>query len=158
MKRGLKKYSQKEANEIYEYPECSVPDKYSYVLKTVMLACFYTPFVPLAALVALVGLAVYYLAVKLLFRYCYALPTTHSNEINIGSMRLSYLAPLALNAGQMFIYYYMELRLGQTIDTSTSIISYLSFAFSILFVFVPWNDVNLRFFPLDSAPSQAFYS
>lgn len=75
----MRKYSQKEANEIFKYPECIVPDKYSYVIKTVMLACFYTPFVPLAALVALVGLAVYYLAVKLLFRYCYALPNTHSN-------------------------------------------------------------------------------
>ena len=135
-----------------------MPDKYSYVIKTVMLACFYTPFVPVAALAALVGIAAYYLAVKLLFRYCYALPNTHSNEINIGSMRLSYLAPLALNAGQMFIYYYIQMRLGQTIPTSTSVITFISFALAVLFVFVPWNDLNVRFFPLNSAPSQASYS
>lgn len=123
-----------------------------------MLACFYTPFVPIVALIALVGIAGYYLAVKLLFRYCYALPTTHSNEINIGSMRLSYLAPLALNAGQMFIYYYIQMRLGQAIDITTSIISYISLAFAILFVFMPWNDVNVRFFPLNNIPPQVSYS
>lgn len=41
---------------------------------------------------------------------------------------------------------------------ATSIISYISFALSVLFVFIPWNDLNVRFFPLNNTPPQASYS
>jgi len=87
-------------------PECEIPFKYAYIIKTLWLTCFYCSFTPIVAVISAVGLIFYYFIVKFLFRYRYKLPPIHSNEINRSAFRLSYLAPFALNVGQFIIYYY----------------------------------------------------
>lgn len=133
---------------MYEYTDCSVPDKYSYVIKTVLLTFFYTPFVPVVALISFFGFILYYVSVKLLFRYCYKLPNNHSNQINIGANRILTICPLILNIGQLFIFYYRLQSLHQAVDINYEVICYVSLGISILFIFLPWEDINDKLFPL----------
>lgn len=79
LKKNFMVYSQKEANKIYEYPSCDIPYKYAYVIKTLLLTFFYTPFVPVVSLISICGLVLYYYVIKFLFRHCYKLPNFHSS-------------------------------------------------------------------------------
>jgi len=59
--------------------DSQIPFKYAYVIKTLWLTFFYSPFVPVVSIISLFGLGFYYFAVKFLFRYSYKIPSIHSN-------------------------------------------------------------------------------
>lgn len=57
---GCCKYTQAEANKLYELGEIDFPVKYAYVIRTVWLTCFYGPFVPVIVPISIFGLIFFY--------------------------------------------------------------------------------------------------
>jgi hypothetical protein len=84
-------------------PACEIPFKYAYVMKNVLLTCFYLPIVPLVSFISLIGLFVYYWVMKGLFRSCYSIPGRYSSEINSVILYLSSFTPLVILLGQLVI-------------------------------------------------------
>jgi hypothetical protein len=80
--------------------DSKIPFKYAYIVKTVWLTCFYTPFVPMVSFISLAGLIFYYIVMKLSFRFCYKIAEVRSNYNNLRGLRLIYFAPFMLNLGQ----------------------------------------------------------
>jgi hypothetical protein len=81
--------------------DSNIPFKYAYIVKTIWLTCFYTPFVPMVSVISLAGLIIYYIVMKLSFRYCYKITEVRSNETNLRGLRLSYFVPFMINIGQL---------------------------------------------------------
>lgn len=79
MNQGFYLCSQKRSNEIHELNDCDIPEKYAFLIKTLWLSCFYTPFVPLVGLISFVGLVFFYMAVKISFRHFYKITSVRSN-------------------------------------------------------------------------------
>ena len=59
-KIGHFKFSQAEANKLYQRPIPDMPYKYGYILKTLWLTAFYSSFVPLSSVYSLIGLILNY--------------------------------------------------------------------------------------------------
>lgn len=57
---GCCKYTQAEANKLYELGEIDFPVKYAYVIRTLWLTCFYGPFVPVVVPISILGLIFFY--------------------------------------------------------------------------------------------------
>ena len=47
--------TQKELNDLYEYPDMDIASKYSYLYKTILMTMFYLPKFPLGVLISLLG-------------------------------------------------------------------------------------------------------
>lgn len=60
IEHGTFKYTQYEANLIYEGPPAEIPYKYAYVFKTIWLTALYTPLVPIVVPISVAGLAINY--------------------------------------------------------------------------------------------------
>lgn len=60
VRKGCCKYTQAEANKLFEMGEVDFPVKYSYVIRTLWLTCFYAPFVPIVVPIAIGGLIFFY--------------------------------------------------------------------------------------------------
>ena len=66
--------TQKELNELYEYPDMDIASKYSYISKTLLMTMFYLPIFPLGVLISLIGLIVAYFLEKFNFAHGYKRP------------------------------------------------------------------------------------
>ena len=66
--------TQKELNDLYELPDMEISYKYSYIMKTVLMALFYAPIFPVGVLISFVGLIVGYLLELFNFTHLYKKP------------------------------------------------------------------------------------
>ena len=66
--------TQKELNELYEYPDMDISVKYSYISKTLFITMFYLPIFPLGALISLLGFILAYFLEKYNFTHKYKRP------------------------------------------------------------------------------------
>ena len=66
--------TQKELNELYEYPDMDIACKYSYISKTLFMTTFYLPIFPLGVLISLIGLLLAYFLEKYNFTHKYKRP------------------------------------------------------------------------------------
>jgi hypothetical protein len=67
---------------IYEGPPAEIPYKYAFVFKTIWLAAFYAPLVPIVVPISILGLGLNYAIEKLLFSKIYAAPNMMSSMVN----------------------------------------------------------------------------
>ena len=73
--------SQKELNELYEYPSMNVSAKYSYIAKTILMAFFYIPIFPLGVPISLLGFLLGYWLEKYNFSNMYKIPEMLNRQI-----------------------------------------------------------------------------
>ena len=66
--------TQKELNDLYEYPDMDISYKYSYISKTMFMTMFYLPIFPLGVLISLLGFILAYFLEKLNFTHGYKRP------------------------------------------------------------------------------------
>ena len=66
--------TQKELNELYEYPDMDISSKYSYISKTLFMTMFYLPIFPLGVLISLIGFVLVYFLEKFNFTHHYKRP------------------------------------------------------------------------------------
>ena len=66
--------TQKELNELYEYPDMSISSKYSYISKTLFMTMFYLPIFPLGVLISIIGFILVYFLEKYNFTHHYKRP------------------------------------------------------------------------------------
>ena len=63
--------TQKELNDLYEYPDMDISSKYSYISKTLFITMFYLPIFPFGALISLIGFILAYFLEKYNFTHKY---------------------------------------------------------------------------------------
>lgn len=105
---GCCKYTQFEANKLYELSEVDFPVKYAYVIRTLWLTCFYAPFAPLIVPISVLGLIFFYFTETELFRSSYRAPNMLSISITRTAMRLLDFTGVVLTAGQLLIVVYIK--------------------------------------------------
>ena len=66
--------TQKELNDLYEYPDMDIASKYSYIYKTILMTMFYLPKFPLGVPISLSGLVLAYFLEKFNFTHSYKRP------------------------------------------------------------------------------------
>ena len=74
--------TQEEANILFEGPQSNLSLKYSSLIKTVLLTCFYAPAMPLSIAIAIFGLILTYWVDKYLLLRRTALPTSLGDELS----------------------------------------------------------------------------
>lgn len=159
MNKGMIFCSQKGCNQIYELNDCDIPEKYAYLIKLYWLTCFYAPFVPIVSFISLIGLVLFYSAMKISFRHFYKITSVRSNEANLRALRLSYFGPFMLNLGLLVIQIYYE-RYGSgelfTPDRSSKIIIVFSLILSGLYGLLPWYHMNEALKPLKNMSNACY--
>lgn len=83
LRRNIREYTQKEANEIYENPSIELAYKYAYLGKTELITVFYLPLVPFACGISLCGLVLMYVIEKRLTVSMYKRPENINGEITM---------------------------------------------------------------------------
>ena len=149
-------YTQRDCNQLYELPDSQIPFKYAYIVRTLWLTFFFSPFVPIVALFSLLGILSYYFVCKVLFRYSYKIPNIRSNQINTSALWLTYSAPLILNLGQFLIFLFINSRVDVKLGFSVAVIVYLSLALSILWTLIPWYEINSRLFKFEQSTNETY--
>lgn len=134
---------------MYELNDSNIPFKYAYIVKTIWLTCFYTPFVPMVSFISLAGLVFYYIVVKLSFRFCYKLTEVRSNETNLRGLRLSYFTPFMVNFGQLMTISLLVNKVYQ-LDSTEKTIMLISLIFSAVYGLFPWYEMNQRIFQMNN--------
>ena len=81
-------YTQLEANYLYMLPCPSLPQNYSYIIKTIWLTSFYAPFTPIVVPISIIGLIANYFVEKYLFGSSYSAPNMISKHLNDGCIEL----------------------------------------------------------------------
>lgn len=111
---GCCKYTQAEANKLYELGEVDFPVKYAYIIRTVWLTCFYAPFAPIIVPISIFGLIFFYFAETELFRTSYRAPNMLSMNITLTAMRLLDYTGVVLSGGQILITLYVKFIFSST--------------------------------------------
>ena len=73
--------TQRELNEIYEYPDMQISCKYSYLAKTILMAFFYLPIFPVGIIITFIGLIFGYFLEKFNFVKRYKKPEMLNEKI-----------------------------------------------------------------------------
>ena len=73
--------SQKQLNELYEYPPMNVSAKYSYIAKTILMSFFYIPIFPLGIVISFLGFIFAYWLEKYNFANMYKMPEMLNRQI-----------------------------------------------------------------------------
>ena len=73
--------SQKQLNELYEYPPMNVSAKYSYIAKTILMSFFYIPIFPLGIVISFLGFILAYWLEKYNFANMYKMPEMLNRQI-----------------------------------------------------------------------------
>ena len=66
--------TQKELNDLYEYPDMDISSKYSYISKTLFMTMFYLPIFPFGVLISFIGLILAFFLEKYNFTHHYKRP------------------------------------------------------------------------------------
>lgn len=97
-----------ELNKMCTGPEISLPAKYAYILKVLLLTALYAPMFPVVVLVALVGMIFNYLVEKFLFANSYSVPHNISAMTFKSSTELLEYFLITFAVGQLLVYAYFR--------------------------------------------------
>ncbi|CAD8126002.1 unnamed protein product [Paramecium sonneborni] len=123
----IEKYTdlnQMEANQLFEGPQVSFYDQYSYLCKTTWLTLFFAPITPISILFGLIGLILYYWIQKYLLFRRNRKPPFQSSHLDREMLSLLDLSPLLLSTMQFLIdYSFHSSQLCQTINVASLAVS-----------------------------------
>ena len=73
--------TQKELNDIYQYPDMKISAKYAYIFMTILMTMFYLPIFPLGIAISLLGLILAYYLEKFNFTHIYKRPEMLNEQL-----------------------------------------------------------------------------
>lgn len=128
--KGYWNVTQMELNQMCAGPEISLPGKYAYVLKTLLLTALYAPMIPAVVLIALMGMVLNYFIEKVLFVRTYSVPHTISAMTFESSIELLEYFLLTFAGGQLVVYaYFYNYRIGEMpLDWTATLFATLALA------------------------------
>jgi hypothetical protein len=79
--KPIPEYTQRELNDIYEYPDMDISYKYSYIAKTFLMSAFYMPLLPVGVIISIIGIGLTFFIEKYNFLRTYKRPDMLNQEI-----------------------------------------------------------------------------
>ena len=145
--------TQKELNDIYEFPDMQIASKYSYITKTVLMTMFYLPIFPLGVSVSLSGLIIAYFLEKYNFTHSYKRPEMLNEKL--GEFYFNFFIYILLS----FCFGNYFFMVGMFEKDSWRIINILFFA---ILSIIPYTKpiqyyFNNKIFDIDSKPINEIY-
>ena len=146
--------TQKELNELYEYPDMDIASKYSYIYKTILMTMFYLPIFPLGVPISLLGLLLAYYLEKFNFTHSYKRPEMLNEKLGEFYFSFFIFASISYSIGN---YFFMKDIFDDKIWPLLNI-SIFSFLAIIPYTkpisyFFKWN----KHFDIDSKPINDIY-
>ena len=89
--------TQKELNDLYEYPDMDIASKYSYISMTLLMTMFYLPIFPLGVLFSLVGFLLTYFVEKYNFIHGYKRPEMLNEKL--GEFHFNFFISIIVSYG-----------------------------------------------------------
>ena len=89
--------TQKELNDLYEYPDMDIASKYSFIYKTILMTMFYLPIFPLGVPISLLGLVLAYFLEKYNFTHSYKRPEMLNEKL--GEFYLNFFIGILISYG-----------------------------------------------------------
>jgi hypothetical protein len=145
---GCVKYSQKGANEIFEAPAIPFPLKYTYMIRTIWLTCFYATFVPIVVPISVVGLLYFYFSEVLLFRNNYSVPFMVSKHLVDTAVWLLRYTGLITLTGGFIVVFYISYALNVDFTLVQSIPFIVGLGLSLAIIFMPNERINKKLFAI----------
>ena len=127
---------------MYVLPEPVLPEKYSYIIKTLWLTAFYAPFTPVVVPISIIGLIINYFIEKNLFGSAYSAPNMISAALNESCVELFEYIPLLLSLGEFLIYWYFKKFNFSEIPINWSVPIWLSIGISLIQLILPMEQFN----------------
>lgn len=100
----VERFTQKEANKIFQANQVDLEYKYAYMLKTLWLTAFFMPTQPNVIFLSILALLINYWSEKYLFSCYYSIPYMFSGKISISVLDLLDYTGLWLIMGSFFIH------------------------------------------------------
>ena len=89
--------TQKELNDLYEYPDMDIASKYSYISMTLLMTMFYLPIFPLGVLISLIGFILTYFVEKYNFTNGYKRPEMLNEKL--GEFHFNFFISIIVSYG-----------------------------------------------------------
>lgn len=147
LKKGCLKYTQKQANQLFELASVDFTVNYAYVIKTIWITCFYAPFAPVVVPISIAGLSFFYFSQAELFRTSYSAPNMLSISITNAAMRLLDFTGIMLAIGQFLVVFYIKYNYSGVWTVTEQVGLALSLFLSILLIIIPSININKRLIP-----------
>lgn len=130
---GRTDITQEHANEIMQYPEYNIGKRYAEVMKTMWFTIFYAYLIPVASLISLAGIILYYFVDKYnLLRKC-SLKQTMSSTISNRMMKLLDFTLLFLIVGDILF----DLQIRNYVSLS----SIIMFVVALIYLVLPLDTI-----------------
>lgn len=124
---------QSKANKIMEYPEYYLGKRYAQIMKTMWFTIFYSYLIPIASIISLLGIVLYYFIDKYNLLRRSSLKQTMSNVISNRMMKVLDFSLLFLISG--FILFDLQIR------NYVSIQSIVMFVIAVAYLVTPLDSV-----------------
>ena len=94
--------TQKELNDLYEYPDMDIATKYSYITMTLLMSMFYLPIFPFGVIFSLLGLVLAYFLEKYNFTHNYKRPEMLNEKLGEFYLNIFIFIILSYSFGDYF--------------------------------------------------------
>jgi len=145
--KDTKNLNQKQAHEIFEDPSVDMSYKYSLVVKTVLLASFYAPSLPIILVFAILGLTFIYWVDKYIFLRRSALPFSLGSELAESMIEHLEWSTFIYALGNLLVVYSLDDHTGElAYETVPKVWAWLAIIVSLVHIFLPMAAVNEKLF------------
>jgi len=143
------KLTQMKANLLYEGPILDLPFKYAGMIKTVLLATFYTPAMPFALIFTTVGLALWFWADKWVLIRRLVLPKSINNDLTDSMVEYLEWAVFTFAAGNVVYVYTLKNSLGEfAFDDTSRALVWVTLGISLFHIYFPMEALNKKLLPI----------
>jgi len=145
--KTTKDLNQKQAHEIFEDPSVDMSYKYSLVVKSVLLASFYAPSLPIILVFAIFGLTFIYWVDKYIFLRRSALPFSLGSELAESMIEHLEWSTFIYSLGNLLVVYSLDDQTGElAYETVPKIWAWLAIIVSLVHIFLPMAAINESLF------------
>lgn len=145
--KDTKDLTQKEAHDIFEGVSVDMSYKYSLVVKSVLLAAFYAPSLPIIIVFSIIGLALIYWVDKYIFLRRTALPFSLGSELAESMIEYLEWSTFIYALGNLLVVYSLDDHTGAlAFRTVPKIWAWLALVVSLVHIFFPMAALNEKLF------------
>lgn len=142
-------YTQAELNEIFIGPEIDLPNKYGYILKTLLLTAFYASLIPIVVVISMIGLLILYFVEKILYTKSYSLPHNVSSMSYESAIELLEYFLIIFSMGEQIVFFYFYDYNFSLIPFEWKISILLTISLSVLNSALPMEALNEYLFKIE---------
>jgi len=145
--KDSKDLTQKEAHDIFEGVSVDMSYKYSLVVKSVLLASFYAPSLPIIIVFSIIGLALVYWVDKYIVLRRAALPFSLGSELAESMIEYLEWSTFIYALGNLLVVYSLDDHTGAlAFRTVPKIWAWLALVVSLIHIFLPMAAINEKLF------------